>query len=34
MGNRDVVLQLGDQLRRRFPQSKEFAAYERGAFNE
>jgi type IV pilus assembly protein PilF len=26
--------QLADQLRRRFPQSREWAAYERGAFDE
>jgi type IV pilus assembly protein PilF len=26
--------QLGDQLRRRFPQSRELALYEKGAFNE
>lgn len=34
LGMRDAVSQLGDQLRRRYAQSKEFAAYERGAFNE
>lgn len=34
LGNRDAVSQLGDQLRRRYAQSREFAAYERGAFNE
>jgi type IV pilus assembly protein PilF len=32
--NSDAVLQLGGQLKKRFAQSKEFAAYERGAFNE
>ena len=32
--NSDAVLQLGGQLKKRFGQSKEFAAYERGAFNE
>ena len=34
MQNREAMLQLADQLRRRFGQSKEMAAYERGAFNE
>lgn len=32
--NREAVRQLGEQLRRRFPESKEAAAYERGAFND
>ncbi|MES2412631.1 MAG: type IV pilus biogenesis/stability protein PilW [Pseudomonadota bacterium] len=34
LNNREVVSQLGDQLRRRYGQSREAAAYERGAFNE
>ncbi|MDO9405426.1 MAG: type IV pilus biogenesis/stability protein PilW [Polaromonas sp.] len=34
IGNRDAVLQLGDQLKRRYPQSREAGAYERGMFNE
>lgn len=34
LNNRDVVAQLGDQLKRRYAQSKEAASYERGAFNE
>ncbi len=34
LNNRDVVSQLGDQLKRRYGQSKEAALYERGAFNE
>jgi type IV pilus assembly protein PilF len=34
MENREAMLQLADQLRRRFSQSREFAMYERGAFNE
>lgn len=32
--NRDSARQLGEQLRRRFPESREAGAYERGAFNE
>lgn len=32
--NREAARQLGDQLRRRFPESREAGAYERGAFNE
>lgn len=32
--DRVAMLQLVDQLKRRFPQSKEMAAYDRGAFNE
>lgn len=32
--NLEAMGQLGDQLRRRFPQSRELAAYERGAFDE
>lgn len=34
MDNREGMLQLVDQLKKRFPQSRELAAYERGAFNE
>lgn len=34
LNNRDAVMQLGAQLRKRFSQSREFAAYERGAFDE
>ncbi len=34
MGNNDVVQQLTTQLRRRYPQSKELASLERGAFDE
>jgi type IV pilus assembly protein PilF len=32
--DRVAMLQLADQLRRRFPQSREIGFYERGAFNE
>jgi type IV pilus assembly protein PilF len=34
LGNREAMTQLGDQLRKRFGQSREAAAYARGAFNE
>jgi type IV pilus assembly protein PilF len=34
LSNVEAVAQLGTQLKKRFPQSKEAAAYERGAFNE
>lgn len=34
LGNREAMLQLGDQLKRRFGQSREAGAYERGMFNE
>jgi type IV pilus assembly protein PilF len=34
MENREAMLQLADQLKKRFAQSKEMASYERGAFNE
>jgi len=34
LGDSVAMRQLGDQLRKRFPDSKELAAYERGAFNE
>lgn len=32
--NRDAMLQLAAQLQKRFPQSREAAAYQRGAFDE
>ena len=34
MNNRQAMEQLASQLRRRFPQSREMLAYERGAFDE
>ncbi len=34
LGNRDGMAQLGGQLKKRFPQSPELVAYERGAFDE
>lgn len=34
LGNTDAARQLGDQLRRRFPDSTELAAYNRGAFDD
>lgn len=34
MNDRTAMLQLADQLRRRFPQSPQRAAYDRGAFDE
>lgn len=34
MNNTEAMNQLSDQLRRRFPQSREAVALERGAFNE
>ena len=34
LNNRDAVASLGSQLQRRFPQSKEALAYERGNFND
>ncbi len=34
LGDTAAMGQLADQLRRRFPQSREWAAYERGAFDE
>lgn len=34
MENRDATLQLSAQLKKRFPQSREYLALERGAFNE
>ena len=34
LGNRVAERQLGDQLKRRYPQSRELGLYERGAFDE
>ncbi|QDL37809.1 type IV pilus biogenesis/stability protein PilW [Rhodoferax sediminis] len=34
MNNREAMLQLADQLQRRFPQSPELVAYQKGAFDE
>lgn len=34
LNNREAVLQLGEQLKKRFAQSPEAAAYEKGAFDE
>lgn len=34
MENRDALFQLASQLEKRFPQSRELRAYQRGAFNE
>lgn len=34
MNNRDAMLQLATQLQKRFPQSREAASYQRGAFDE
>jgi len=34
LNNRDAVLQLADQLKKRFAQSPQATAYEKGAFNE
>jgi type IV pilus assembly protein PilF len=34
LGDNIAMRQLGDQLRRRFPEARETGAYERGAFNE
>ena len=34
VANADAMSQLGAQLKKRFPQSREFSAYERGAFDE
>jgi type IV pilus assembly protein PilF len=34
LGDRVAMSQLADQLRRRFPQSRELASFERGAFDE
>ncbi len=34
LDSREAMLQLAEQLKKRYPQSKELALYERGAFNE
>jgi type IV pilus assembly protein PilF len=34
LNSREAMDQLADQLRKRFAQSKELAAYNRGAFDE
>lgn len=34
LNNREAMAQLGGQLQRRFPQSREASAYERGNFND
>jgi type IV pilus assembly protein PilF len=34
LNNREAMAQLGDQLRKRYAQSREAAAYQKGAFNE
>ena len=34
LGNREAMAQLGGQLQRRFPQSREATAYERGNFDD
>ena len=34
MNNREAMLQLADQLQRRFPQSPRAVAYQKGAFDE
>ena len=34
LDNREAMSQLGAQLKKRYPQSAELAAYERGSFNE
>ena len=34
MNDRDAMRQLGEQLRKRFPQSAERTAYDKGAFDE
>jgi type IV pilus assembly protein PilF len=34
LNNREAIAQLGGQLQRRFPQSREAIAYERGNFND
>lgn len=33
-GNREAMAQLGEQLKKRYPQSRESSAFERGAFDE
>ena len=34
LNNREAMLQLGDQLKKRYGQTREAASYDRGAFNE
>lgn len=34
LGNREAVSQLGDQLKKRYGQSREASAFDRGAFND
>ena len=34
LGHTEAVLQLADQLRRRYPSSSQLVSYERGRFNE
>jgi type IV pilus assembly protein PilF len=34
LGNREAMTQLAEQLQRRYPQSREAIAYERGSFND
>ena len=34
LGDRTAMTQLADQLRRRYPQSRELSSYERGAFDD
>lgn len=34
LGNQDALRQLGEQLKRRYPQSRELGLYERGAYHE
>ena len=34
LNNREAVLQLGDQLKKRYGQTREAGFYEKGAFNE
>ena len=34
LGDRVAMGQLADQLRKRFPQSRELAAYDKGIFDE
>lgn len=34
LGNQEASLQLGNQLKKRFPQSRESVAFEKGAFDE
>lgn len=34
LNNREAMMQLAGQLQRRFPQSREALAYERGTFDD